>query len=39
MEKEVLEDVAVVATTAKNYLPENLINENLYNDLIISLAK
>ena len=39
MKKEVLEDIAVIATTGKNYLPENLTNENLYNNLVISLAK
>ncbi len=39
MQKEILEEIATIATTGKNYLPENLTNENLYNNLVISLAK
>lgn len=39
MEREVLIDIAKLAKTGKNYLPNNLTNDNLFNNLVISLEK
>jgi hypothetical protein len=39
MPTSILNDLGRISTTAKNYLPSNLDNDSLYNNLIISLAK
>ena len=39
MQREILIDIAKLAKTGKNYLPNNLTNDNLFNNLVISLEK